>query len=241
MTDRYERKQNQFDKKIDKTYYEQWLESNKTRYEPTDEDMKCELQLQALSVVEPLKFQINDDKFINEIDQYNDQWFTLQPHRKFRLTVSGMEGDTPGSMTPPAEAREKLGRPVSEYDYNVPTELYHSLTSCHELFDYFGNICRSMVFRCDAGGWFPPHKDAPYLTRKSFRIAAFMGGAVDHEAYRWEMDGHVWPIKPGNVYYIDTRKTHTTQTMKNNSYHLVMDIPKTWENVLKLLSVTKYR
>ena len=52
------------------------------------------------------------------------------------------------------------------------------------------------------------------------------------------MDGQIWPIKAGGVYYIDTKKTHRTHAWKDNSLHLVMNIPKTWENVMKLMSAT---
>ena len=33
-------------------------------------------------------------------------------------------------------------------------------------------------------------------------------------------------IKAGGVYYIDTKKTHRTHAWKDNSLHLVMNIPK---------------
>ena len=40
-------------------YYQKWLDSDRTKFEPTAEDIKCELQLQALDVWEPLKYEIN--------------------------------------------------------------------------------------------------------------------------------------------------------------------------------------
>ena len=36
-------------------YYDRWIESGKTWGEPTPEDIKCELQLDALCDFEPLK------------------------------------------------------------------------------------------------------------------------------------------------------------------------------------------
>ena len=47
------------------------------------------------------------------------------------------------------------------------------------------------------------------------------------------------PIKPGGVYYCDTRKTHRTACWVPDSIHLILNIPKTWENVIKLMSMTK--
>ena len=53
------------------------------------------------------------------------------------------------------------------------------------------------------------------------------------------MAGQKWPITPGKAYYVDTRKTHRTHSWFNNSLHLVVNVPKTWENVMKLMSVTQ--
>ena len=41
--------------------------------EPSAEDIKCELQLQALSTVEPLKWEI-DLVGLKEIKAYEDKW-----------------------------------------------------------------------------------------------------------------------------------------------------------------------
>ena len=54
------------------------------------------------------------------------------------------------------------------------------------------------------------HKDNPQLTRSTFRIVAFLSRATQHDAYEWEMSGRKWPITPGKVYYVDTRKTPYT-------------------------------
>ena len=40
------------------------------------------------------------------------------------------------------------------------------------------------------------------------------------------MDGRIWTIKAGGVYYIDTPKTHRTHSWKPNSMHVIMNIPK---------------
>jgi len=77
------------------------------------------------------------------------------------------------------------------------------------------------------------------LNRKCFRVAAFIGTEVDHESFEWESDGRRWPIKQNRAYYIDTRKTHRTHSWVNNSYHLIINVPKTWENVMKLFSITR--
>jgi hypothetical protein len=213
--------------------------------EPTTEDIKCELQLQALTTVEPLSFLINFVQFKQDIEPYKDRW---QPYLRREgvlndreaLLVVGQEGDTSDSYASRPEASIKAGRELEEVDFDQPTDLFHNLTSCQDLLNYWSPIGRTMLIKCNTGGFFPPHKDEPLLTRKCFRVAAFIGSGVDHEAFEWEQDGHVWPIKPNRAYYIDTRKTHRTHTWVNDSYHLILNIPKTWENVIKLMSITRW-
>ena len=224
-------------------YYTKWLESNKTKFEPTDEDIKCELQLSALSVVEPLQWEIDNGWFKKEISKYDDAWVPYLRregvvNNRDGLCIVGLPGDKCSDSLSMPEARRRTGRKLKEIDFNTPTELYADLKSLQPLLDYWEPLGRTMLVRTHAGGWFPPHKDQPVLTRDTFRVCAFLGNNVGHDAYEWQMDGHIWPIKPGGVYYIDTRKTHRTHSWKDNSIHLVMNIPKTWENVLKLMSAT---
>ena len=149
-----------------------------------------------------------------------------------------MPGDEPWDSLSMPEARRRTGRKLSEVDFDTPTQLYHDLKSLHPLLDYWKPLGRTMIVNSGAGGWFPPHKDQPLLTRDTFRVCAFISNNVTHDAYEWQMDGRIWPIKAGGVYYIDTKKTHRTHAWKDNSLHLVMNIPKTWENVMKLMSAT---
>jgi hypothetical protein len=104
---------------------------------------------------------------------------------------------------------------------------------------FFAPLGRAMLVKTNAGGWFPPHKDNPQLTRDTFRIVAFLSRTCASDAYEFEVDGRTWPIVPGKAYYVDTRKTHRTHSWMNNSIHLIINVPKTWENVLKLMSVTQ--
>ena len=92
------------------------------------------------------------------------------------------------------------------------------------MLEFFQPLGRTMIVNTHAGGWFPPHKDNPQLTRSTFRIVAFLSRATQHDAYEWEMAGQKWPITPGKAYYVDTRKTHRTHSWFNNS--LQAEFPK---------------
>jgi len=213
--------------------------------EPSQEDIKCELQLQALSDFEPLKFSVDYYKFKDEMAEFEDKWVNYLPREGITndregLLLVGLEGDKCTDSLSLPEARLRAGNPrLNETDFTHPTELYKKLTSLHEILDYWNPIGRSMLVKTNAGGWFPPHKDHPLINRTTFRVVAFIGPFVDHEAYEWEMNGKRWPIQNNRAYYVDTRKTHRTHSWQNDSIHLIMNIPKTWENVIKLMSVTK--
>lgn len=224
-------------------YYAKWLESPE-KFEPTPEDIKCELQLQALSSWEPLKFEFDLGWFKKELKEYDDKWVPYLRREgvtndREGLCLMGMPGDSYNDGLSMPEARKRHGRKLQEVDFNAPTALYHDLESLHEMLDFFQPLGRTMLVKTNAGGWFPPHKDQPHLTRDTFRIVAFLSRTTAHDAYEWQMDGHIWPIQPGKAYYVDTRKTHRTHSWMNNSIHLVVNVPKTWENVMKLLSVTQ--
>ena len=224
-------------------YYAKWLEDPE-KFEPTDEDIKCELQLSALTAFEPLNFTIDYGKFKKEIEPWNSSWVPYLRREGISndregLCLMGLEGDEPWNSLSMPEARKRVGRKIGETDFNVPTKLYNDLTCLHPLLDYFQPLGRTMLVKTNKGGWFPPHKDSPMLTRKTFRVVAFIGNNVDHESYEWEMDGKIWPIKGNRAYYVDTRKSHRTHSWADNSIHLVMNIPKTWENVIKLMSCTR--
>ena len=228
---------------VQANYYKKWTEDPDS-LEPTGEDIKCELQLGALSFWEPLAFKINPGNFMKEIDQFKDSWVPYLRREgilndREGLLLMGLEGDKMSDSLSMPEACRRAGRYLKETDFTYKTELYDALPSLHELLDFFQPLGRTMLVKANSGGFFPPHKDQPHLTRDSFRIVAFPGWNVTSDCFEWEMEHTKVPIKPGGVYYVDTRKTHRTHSWVDDSIHLVINVPKTWENVMKLLSMTK--
>lgn len=236
--------QPQADRSRQGNYYLKWLESNKEKYEPTPEDIKCELQLQALDVWEPLMYHFDIDKFREQIAPYDDKWVPYLrregiTNNREGLSLVGIEGDDYNDGLSMPEARRRHGKKLQEIDFNTPNQLYKDLTCLHEMLDFFMPLGRTMLVKVNSGGWFPPHKDAPQLTRDTFRIVAFLSAETGGDCYEWEMEDKKMPITPGKAYYVDTRKTHRTHSWYDNSIHLVVNVPKTWENVMKLMSVTQ--
>jgi hypothetical protein len=233
----------QADHRVQGNYYKKWL-NDPSKVEPSEEDIKCELQLQALSSWEPLSFKIDQRQFNGELDLYKDKWVPYLRREgvsndREGLLLVGLEGDSPSDSLSMPEARKRTGKKLKETDFTVPTQLYHDLKSLHEPLNYFSPLGRSMLVKTNAGGWFPPHKDWPMLNRDCFRVIAFLSPATASDAYEFIVDHQRMDIVPGRFYYVDTRKTHRTHSWIDDSIHLVLNVPKTWENVIKLMSVTK--
>lgn len=212
---------------------------------PTQEDILCEMQLQAIGDFAPLSVRVDCLELQKQLRDWDDKWVPylrregVTNDREGMLLV-GLEGDKVGDSLSMPEIWKRTGRRVNEAEINVPTELYHSLTALHPILNVFDTLGRTMLVKLNRGGWFPPHRDHPYLSRDCFRIVAFVSRFTDHGSFEWEHDYRRRDIQPGRAYYVDTRKTHRTAAWDHNSIHLVMNIPKTWENVLKVLSITEH-
>lgn len=228
--------------KINRPYHERF-KKDPEHLEPTWEDIKCEVQLQALQNWEILTFKPDLQKFKDEIKLWEDEWAPYlqregQPNNRYGLLLTGLEGDEPRSGSSLPEAWERHGdKNILDIDFKHPTELYDSLESIKPLLDYFSPLGRTYLLRMGPGSFFPPHKDDIHISRKTFRIAGFLGGA-DAKNFIWTIDGQRVNITNGDIAYINTQKTHATAVWNSEwSYHLIMSIPKTWENVQKLLSI----
>ena len=156
------------------------------------------------------------------------------------MLLVGLEGDKPNDSLSRPEAIKRAGRMLYEKDFNTPTLAYEKLTSLHGILDYWGGLGRTMIVKVNQGGWFPPHRDSPYLSRDCFRIITFIGKATGTDCYEWWLAEERKPVVVNGTYYVDTRKTHRTHSWTDDSYHLILNVPKTWENVMKLMSVLKY-
>tara|TARA_Y100000385_G_C13049996_1_gene619308 strand:+ start:834 stop:1586 length:753 start_codon:yes stop_codon:yes gene_type:complete len=224
------------------SYYDTWL-TTPERYEPTPEDIKCELQLQALGNFEQLCFNFNYEKFTKEIENFEFVPYLRREgitNDRDGLMLVGLEGDKSNDSLSRPEAIARAGRHLEETDFTFPTDAYIGLTSLHEVLDYWGGLGRTMIVKSNKGGWFPPHRDAPQLTRDCFRVIVFLGPATDFDAYEWYLGDERRVIIPNTAYYVDTRKVHRTHAWADDSYHLVLNVPKTWPNVLKLMSKLRH-
>ena len=97
-----------------------------------------------------------------------------------------------------------------------------------------------MLIKSNKGGFFPPHRDNPNLTRDCFRVIAFIGKFTNSNAYEWYIGDNRMQIVANSSYYVDTRKSHRTHSWEDDSIHLILNVPKTYSNVMKLISVLRH-
>jgi hypothetical protein len=210
------------------------------------ETVSNELALLQLGDFEPLDFKIDVNQFMTEIKAFSNDWVPYLPrpnvqNNRKSLTLTNIKGKSHTDSPSQAQATVELGRPVSEIEFNQPTEVYKRCNSLKSVLDTFSPLGRTFLLNAGIGGHFVPHRDHPTLPRKTFRLAAFLNNCAPMD-YDWIMEtDKKLPIELGRVYYINTRKTHRTISWVNDSIHLIINVPMTSENVAKVLYHLRHR
>ena len=209
----------------------------------SQEDLICELQLDAIGPWEALDFKLDSNKWESDQEALKDFWRPFQPKEgimndRDAILLYGLEGDTPSSPSGLSQYNKRLGYIPEEADLCYPTGAEKLLTCCKEVFDYFGPLGRSFLLKLNAGGFYPKHRDQLLLNRDTFRLIAFLGDSQDN--LEWEVAGQVRQFLPNTLYYVDTRKTHRLSSWQPNSAMVVVNVRKNWTNVLKVLTMLKH-
>lgn len=221
-------------------YYDLY-KNEPNEWTPTSEDISCELQLLSLGDWEPLNFNFEVDEWEQNQKSISKYYTPFQPKKevlndRHSVLIYGLKGDHPSRPTGLDQIRKELGYMPLEEEFKYPTEAHPLLTSYHKVFDHFGEMGRSFVLKLNAGGFYPYHRDFPFITRNTIRLIGFHGNS-NQDQLEWEVSGQRQPILPNTLYYVNTIKRHRLSSWKHNSDMVVLNVPKTWENVLKLMSV----
>lgn len=211
-------------------------------YDPsniTHETMANELALLNLGNFEPLNIYIDIGKYMQEISQFDNDWVdylprTDRPNNRKAMTLISLPGKTHKENTSLAEASYAVGRRLSELEFNEPTDVYRQCSSLSTVLDQWQPLGRSLIIRCDTGGYFVPHRDEPSMPRDCFRLVAFLNNCGPLQ-YDWLMDDRKMNIQLGQLYYVNTRLTHRTISWVNNSQHLILNVPFNTLNVGKVI------
>ena len=199
-----------------------------------------ELALLNLGPFEPLNIQIDLQKYLQEIKEFDGQWVdylprTDRPNNRRALTLTNLPGKTHQDVPSLAEASYAAGRRLSELEFNEKTDVYHACTSLQPFLDSWQPLGRTFIVQSNTGGYFVPHRDHPSMPRECFRLICFLNNCGPLQ-YDWLMDDRKMNIQMGQVYYVNTRMTHRTISWVDNSQHLILNIPFTTDNVAKVIA-----
>ena len=199
-----------------------------------------ELALLNLGPFESLNIQIDLQKYLQEIKEFDGQWVdylprTDRPNNRRALTLTNLPGKTHQDVPSLAEASYAAGRRLSELEFNEKTDVYHACTSLQSFLDSWQPLGRTFIVQSNTGGYFVPHRDHPSMPRECFRLICFLNNCGPLQ-YDWLMDDRKMNIQMGQVYYVNTRMTHRTISWVDNSQHLILNIPFTTDNVAKVIA-----
>ena len=199
-----------------------------------------ELALLNLGPFEPLNIQIDLQKYLQEIKEFDGQWVdylprTDRPNNRRALTLTNLPGKTHQDVPSLAEASYAAGRRLSELEFNEKTDVYHACTSLQPFLDSWQPLGRTFIVQSNTGGYFVPHRDHPSMPRECFRLICFLNNCGPLQ-YDWLMDDRKMNIQMGQVYYVNTRMTHRTISWVDNSQHLILNVPFTTDNVAKVIA-----
>lgn len=215
--------------------------------------LAAEMALSQIGNFEPLDYKLDAwgiESVINE--KYSNDWVdylprTDRPNNRKSMTLTTIEGWDHKQAPSIPEATNKLGRTPKEQEFCVPTSVYNDcdratpgLYSLKSFLDEWSPLGRTFLINSGIGGYFVPHRDHPGMPRPCFRLVAFLKncGPLD---YDWLMDDRKANIELGRVYYVNTRMTHRTISWVNDSWHLILNVPFTAENVDRVLKHLQHR
>jgi hypothetical protein len=206
----------------------------------TQEDLSNELSLLSLGSFEPLNWKIDCGQFMNEIQQFKNDWQdylprTDRPNNRKSLTLTCLPGTDHKTNPSLAQASYAAKRRLSELEFNQPTAVYEACHSLRHFLDQWKPLGRTFLVRSDIGGYFVPHRDHPSIPRDVFRLIVFLNNCGPYD-YDWLMDDRKLNIEHGRVYYVNTRHMHRTISWVNDSIHLILNVSMTSDNVAKVIA-----
>ena len=216
--------------------------------------LAAEMALSQIGNFEPLDYKLDTAGIENVIaNKYSGDWVdylprTDRPNNRRSMTLTTIPGWDHRQAPSIPEATNALGRTPKETEFCVPTQLYHDcnqsspgLISLKDFLDEWQPLGRSFIINSGIGGYFVPHRDHPGMPRPCFRLVAFLKNCGPYE-YDWLMDNHSKAnIEIGRVYYVNTRLTHRTISWTPESWHLILNVPFTTENVDRVLKHLQHR
>jgi hypothetical protein len=213
----------------------------------------AELALSQIGNFEPLDYKLDTHGIESVIqEKYASDWTDYlpradRPNNRKSLTLTTIPGWDHTSPPSIPDAAKHLGRIPAELEFCNPTPLYNDCdraypgnTSLKAFLDEWQPLGRTFIVNSNTGGYFVPHRDHPGHPRPCFRLVAFLKNCGPYD-YDWWMDDRKANIELGRVYYVNTKMTHRTISWVDNSWHLIVNVPLTLENVDRVIKNLQHR
>lgn len=168
-----------------------------------------------------------------------DKWKQYNPRKsnnRFGMSVTSIDGGYSGvpDLDSLLEYNKEHNTNYHEKDFSVRTDIAKQIPELNPLLDSFETIGRCHFLRMDSGGFFPPHRDnGPIMPAPTFRIIVPLSN-TNKQQWKWIQEDRILPLQTGRTYCINTSKEHSVFSFVDNCCMLVMNVPATVQNCLRV-------
>jgi hypothetical protein len=205
---------------------------------------KKDYQLLHRSFLTPINLKINCDQFLEEIDQYADnfeQWGTQHTHiPRYGLALVNQDGKIKKNDAVNGSLYEWNVRfpenPIIESDCLEPTEVM-TLDSLKSLSVFNGHWCRSNILKWRSQAEFKPHIDtivpSPWIRLWGTTNPNDLEIRYDNGKGELVVANN---IEAGRIYIIDTSLVHDAVSLDQTVYQFFLSVLPSSINILKELT-----
>lgn len=188
-----------------------------------------------------LSHEIWNCKRIQDILLTHDGWKQYNPRKmnnRFGLSVTSLDGEYSGvpDLDSLLEYNKENGTNHSEHNFTKRTPIVDDIPELKTLLDMFSPLGRCHFLRINSGGFFPPHRDnGSSIPSPTFRVIVPIANTSHHQ-WKWIHEDKLITLETGRAYCINTSKEHSVFSFVDDCIILVMNVPASAYNCLKISS-----
>ena len=210
--------------------------------------MKYYNHLAALGTQYSLNYQLPRPHKVVDLIEEKFDFVKYNPRKdvdRWGLSLTSLDGTMSGipDLDSLLEYNREHNTDYKEEDFNVPTLAYPYFKEVLRPFEPW--LFRTHVLKLNAGGFFPPHRDA--LAGRSFRIVVPLKNCNPPSA-NFVVEDKILSWDIGRAYFVDTIKMHyifnATSPEENGkqypSYWLIMNVKANEKSLEEMLYNLQY-
>ncbi len=207
-------------------------------------------RLTAYGDIVGLSLRVDLGQYETEIAPWSGHFVHYNPNKpsinRHGLSLTSLDGGMSGTpdLTSLGEHNRVHGTRYTEQSFQTVTPAYEALTSLHKVMQPFVPLGRCHILRLGEGGFFPPHRDEftknLRYTPVAFRIVVPLINA-DPDTMVFLHEDERAHLEQGRAYFMNTCKSHSVFSFRNNCQLLVMNVPFTLNHIQTLLGTFSHR